>query len=176
MFSNRITLHQLLMTNRKKIYKAIMTICAIVLVLCLYDGIFGGSRRDGSVHPPIELKAFPLKIITWITYGGIPLSAICLLGDEETKYAKGQRKSKPYMRYKYYKCSLVLLLLLLLVCYILVRYIGVWSITEMGKLQLDIVTSWRKAILIVIMLYFPRMIILSLSIAYILQLWHESQE
>ncbi len=164
------------MTNKRNIYITIITICAFVLVLSLCDGIFGGSRRDGSVHPPVELKALPLKIITWIINGGIPLSAVCLLADEEAKYCKGQRHSKPYMQLGYYGYAVLILILLLLVSFCLIHYVGIWHITDLGELKFAQPLNWKEAILFIILLYFPRFIILSLSISYILQLWHETEE
>ncbi len=164
------------MTNKRNIYITVITICAFVLVLCLFDGFFGGDARDGSVYPPVELKALPLKIITWLINGGIPLSAVCLLADEEAKYCKGQRHSKPYMHLKYYGYAAIILLLLLLVFLLFIHYVGIWYITYLGELKLEQSLSWKKTMLLLLLRYSPRFIILSLSVAYLLQLWHESEE
>ena len=162
------------MQNKKiNIIKIIAIICGFFFVISFFDGVLGGSSRDGSVHPPVECKALPLKIFRWIVYGGIPFSAIALLCDEELKFIKKRRTSRPYMRLKYFKYALFIFLFLLLTYAFIIRYIGIWDITHQGKLQFELFTSWKEVLLVMMLLYCPRFCILSLSVAYILQLWHE---
>jgi len=162
--------------KRANIVKGIAIGCFFYMIMGLISGVFGGSTRDGAVYPPVELKALPLEIIKYVMYGGIPCSAIALLIDEEIKWVKKKRTSKPYMRFKYYKFALFIFVFLSLIYAFVIHYIGIWSITACGELEFNLYTSLEEVLLRMLFQYCPFFCILSLSLAYMLQLWNESDE
>lgn len=80
------------------------------------------------------------------------------------------------MRFKYYKSALFIFVFLSLIYAFVIHYIGIWSITAWGELEFNLYTSLEEVLLRMLFHYCPFFCILSLSLAYMLQLWNESDE
>lgn len=156
-------------------FKGILILLVIALCTTFLWGIIGGYHRDGSVSPPIDINALPLKVLKEFCFIWIPFITLgCFLSEYQKWYNK-KKKDKPSINKKYFRYSLSFFLYVMLIFIFVVRYMGIWGIDYEGHLIYIVFRSWREA-LPTIILYGVGFMIFSLSTAYLLQLWNESQE